>query len=765
MSTRSAIFSFNAGELSPQIDTRSDTNKYGAGCRIMENMVPRVYGAAVRRPGTLFIHAAKTGGDARRLAKFVYSDAISYVVEMGNEYFRFYYDDAILTDSLSVIVETATPYAAADLTAIHIKQVGDVMRLVHKDYPPYKLSRTTATSFSMAPVNAQYGPFLTRNDIAEDNGVTLTYAGATEIGAVGTLTSSTSTFVAGHVGSLWKLICGRDTSSVNVTKTNAGTAYSSEIAGRGVFRFATHGTWTGTVRVQRSVGATGVWDTYREYYSGQARNVQESFTETDLNVKFRISVTWASGTIVAELTPEDSLQESIFKVVAVNDSYVAQVAVVVAPPSVKGLDATYRWAEGAWSDYRGYPCSLTFFQNRCIYLGMSKGLVTIWCSRSGDFDNFAEGLLDADAFSLTLPSTNTARWIEGLESLSVGTSGDEWKIQSTDAGKPLTPTSFDMAQQTTYGSSSIQPEKVNDVIMFANRVNRKVFEITYTYEREKYVGSDMTVLAEHITEGGLVCMAYSNNPDPILWSVRADGQWLAMTYERQQDVVAWSRMITEGSVKWLTVTPESLEDAVWLLVTRTIDSVDVTCIEKMMPFNYGDREDAFFVDSGVKYTSVAAMPVTGLDHLESEEVAIYGDGAVYANQTVTNGSITLTNTTFDTLIVGLPYKYRLQPMRLDVSGGMGTSQGMTKKITTVIVNFFKTLGTAYGTIRDGVTDMLYNIEWRTTEAYDSPPALFTGQKELFVDGGFDTEDPIVLEGESPEPCVIRSIIVESDITG
>ena len=159
------------------------------------------------------------------------------------------------------------------------------------------------------------------------------------------------------------------------------------------------------------------------------------------------------------------------------------------------------------------------------------------------------------------------------------------------------------------------------------------------------------------------------------------------------------------------------------------------------------------------------MIVTGLDHLEGEEVAVYGDGAVYANQTVVNGTITVDATYIHTLIIGLPYRYRLQPMRLDVNSSMGTSQGMTKKITTVIVNFFKTLGTAYGTIRDGVADMLYDIEWRTTEAYDSPPALFTGSKELFVDGGFDTEDPIVLEGESPEPCVIRSIIVESDITG
>ena len=33
-------------------------------------------------------------------------------------------------------------------------------------------------------------------------------------------------------------------------------------------------------------------------------------------------------------------------------------------------DATKRWAEGAWSDLRGFPTSVTFFEDRCIYGGM-----------------------------------------------------------------------------------------------------------------------------------------------------------------------------------------------------------------------------------------------------------------------------------------------------------------------------------------------------------------------------------------------------------
>jgi len=53
------IINFNSGELSPLIDARSDIEKYSAGCRKLENFIPRIYGIIERRPGTKFIKAAK----------------------------------------------------------------------------------------------------------------------------------------------------------------------------------------------------------------------------------------------------------------------------------------------------------------------------------------------------------------------------------------------------------------------------------------------------------------------------------------------------------------------------------------------------------------------------------------------------------------------------------------------------------------------------------------------------------------------------------
>lgn len=46
------VIKFNSGELSPELDARKDIEKYTGGCRKLENMIPDLYGNAVKRPGT-----------------------------------------------------------------------------------------------------------------------------------------------------------------------------------------------------------------------------------------------------------------------------------------------------------------------------------------------------------------------------------------------------------------------------------------------------------------------------------------------------------------------------------------------------------------------------------------------------------------------------------------------------------------------------------------------------------------------------------------
>ena len=212
---------------------------------------------------------------------------------------------------------------------------------------------------------------------------------------------------------------------------------------------------------------------------------------------------------------------------------------------------------------------------------------------------------------------------------------------------------------------------------------------------------------------------------------------------------------TDGEVISVAVIPGTSEDEVWALITRTIKGVEATYLEQMQPRDYGDLEDAFFVDSGLKYDSTPATTFTGLDHLEGEEVAILGDGVPQTRKIVdSNGEVTVAEAV-SVAVIGLPYRSTLKPMRFDVNTQQGTTKGSIKRFAELVISFFKSAGAKYGID----VDNLYEIrDFPTT-------GLYTGDAVLSHEGGFDTEDSIIVTTDEPLPCVVRAMIPRIEKTG
>jgi len=378
-------------------------------------------------------------------------------------------------------------------------------------------------------------------------------------------------------------------------------------------------------------------------------------------------------------------------------------------------------------------------------------------------DSFNEYITDSSSFSLTLDSgtRNAIQWLAVKTHLLAGTSGGEWRIKGrgTDG---ITPFAYDVKPQTVWGSKDMQPLPLHENILFADRVGKKLRSLTYNGQTERYVSPDILALAEHMTAGGgITTMAYQRNPDPIVWCTLANGELISCTLDPDQNVTAWAKHPvggTDAEVESVAVIPGSSEDEVWISVARTIGGSTKRYIERKKPQDWGDdQEDCFFVDSGVTYDSTATTTITGLDHLNGETVSVLGDGAKFADATVSGGQITLAESA-SVVHVGLPYTYTLKPMRADQN--YGTSKGSIKRIAEVVISFYKTLNAKYG---DGTTSK--NIDFRTTEPYGSPPALFTGDKDFPPDLGYSVEDPFQIEGSDPLPCSVRCIIYRLEITG
>jgi len=292
-----------------------------------------------------------------RIIDFIYSASIAYKVELGNEYARIFYGD-------SVVATIDTPYLTAHLFELKYAQLGDVMWIVHPSYQPRKLSRTGASTFSLETIDFTGGPFLTRNDINDPDSSATLACNATGIGASGMLTCSSDIFLPSHVGALFQLIHPRVLTVVSQT----GTATSGVLPVKGTFTFVTHGTWTGTVTLQRSENGSD-WEDYRTYIGAGDRNIQFAGTEDADNVSYQVTST-ASG-VSSDINVNNPTQAGIVRVKAFVNVFNVSVEVVAALAST---DATKRWAEGAWSDSRGWPAAFDFFEDRAVYGGASLPL-------------------------------------------------------------------------------------------------------------------------------------------------------------------------------------------------------------------------------------------------------------------------------------------------------------------------------------------------------------------------------------------------------
>jgi hypothetical protein len=262
--------------------------------------------------------------------------------------------------------------------------------------------------------------------------------------------------------------------------------------------------------------------------------------------------------------------------------------------------------------------------------------------------------------------------------------------------------------------------------------------------------------------GGIKEMAYTQQPYPIVWSVRGDGVLLGMSYARDSDVIGWHQHVlggTDAEVESICAVPsaDQTADTLWLSVKRTIDGVTARHVEYMTPFwEEGDAlADSFFVDAGLQTTFGSPVTsVSGLFHLEGETVAILADGATHPDKVVSNGAITLDREA-TTVTVGLSYAADGRTLRAEAGAADGTAQGKTKRLHRTTFRFWDTLGWKYGRDFDDLFDDFFRSGG---DPMDSPPPIFTGDKSVNWPGGYDREGYVVFRHDQPLPATLVAIM-------
>lgn len=704
---------FNAGEWSPKLKGRSDLAKYKNACAVLENFIPEVYGPASKRPGTRFVNEVKTASKKVRLISFEFSTTQAYILELGDQYMRFYMDGGVILSGGSPY-EIATPYLEAELFDVHFTQSADVLYMAHPNHPPQKLSRLAHDSWTIADVVFDWPPFNSENVSA----TTITASAVTGAGI--TLTASAATFNANHVGTYFKLA---EVISSKYDNWEAGKAIT-----------------TGDKRVYGG----NLYEASSTATTGARPPIHTKGTESDGGVNWDFL---HDGAGYAEIT-------------AYTSTTVVTATVVKRLPD-SSLTGTEKWSEGAWSDYRGWPKSLAFYEDRLWFAGSINKPQTLWASTSGDYENHKYGTNDDDALNYTInsQSVNTIEWMSPGKILAVGTSAGEFIVRASSLEEAITPTNVKITPQTTYGSASSQPLKIGNATLFTQRSGRKMRELAYQFERDAYVAPNLTILAEHILESGVADVAYQQEPHQIVWVVRNDGVLVGLTYERSEEAIGWHRQLIGGAdvvVESVCSIPhwDGDQDVTFLAVKRTVDGGTVRYveyIEKQLLDEY-----ALFMDCALTYDSTPTTTISGLDHLEGETVTVLTDGYVHPDRIVSSGAITLQNAA-SVVSVGLKMTSYLETMPIDAGARDGTAQGKTVRVHNVTLKVNDAgPGLKYGPNRDQMDE----VYLRTPSVpMGSPVPLFTGDTDILPwPEGYEVGAQIGVMHDLPLPCTIVAVM-------
>jgi hypothetical protein len=514
---------FSAGELAPTLYTRTDIQQYSNGAKTLKNVIPLVEGGVRKRPGTIFKYVIST---AVRLIPFVVNSDNSFLLALKPGEISVFDPKTMVK-----IAEIVTPYTAEQIPDIQYVQYRNEMFMTHSDVPVQLLSCSddylnwamNAFTFSHAPTdseNARY-PYRKGKPSAKDLGQQVTFT----IGAV----------------PAWNNVTSYDVDTKVMVTYIIPTWYGGK---------------TATAYYKAILANTGKDPrTEPTYWQLVSTSGDDIFSANDVGSYIEVN----GGIIrITRLINTMSIEGMI----------------------VKKLDADIEAIEMSWSilppafnAVNGYPKCCTFFKQRLALANTKKAPNKIWFSAVGSNGNFLETTEDGDAFSIVSASglSNSILFIEAQRGVICLTSGGEYMVDSDGA---LTPTTVNINEHSAYGAYPVtRPERVGNELLFVQRGGERLRALTYRYEVDGLVSPEISSLSSHIGEihQGINQISYQQEPESIVWCVLGDGKVASITFNRDQEVLAWAQHDFGGTVISMCSIPTKLgSDRTFALIQRGV---------------------------------------------------------------------------------------------------------------------------------------------------------------------------------------------------
>lgn len=400
-----------------------------------------------------------------------------------------------------------------------------------------------------------------------------------------------------------------------------------------------------------------------------------------------------------------------------------------------------------------FPRAVALWKSRLWFGGTNADPQKIWGSKVDDFQSLQTGTqLDNEAIERVIASgrINVIQWmLAGGEQMFVGTFGSEMVVTGDTDGL-VTPKNVQIDPATNHGSGLIRGIQTPDSVLFLQRSRRRLRRIAFNFNEDKFQADDLFLEYNHLTsQFALTQLSPADDPDPVVWGVREDGQMLAMIINVPQKILGIARHTTKGLFRSVATIPHpsGTRDQTWVIVERTIQAGQVKMVE------FFEETDGFYgqlhTDSSLTgdFTGNPVDSVGGLAHLEGETVQIVGDGAAYPEQVVVGGAVAL-DPPAEFVEVGLGYAAILETLRPSL-GPQQSIDGLTVAIgdLTLHVQSLVTVEVNGETLPDRSSEM----------RMDFPPPLFTGDLPVPTVGWGPDEGRVLIRQPHPLPTTILAL--------
>ncbi len=711
-----------------------------------------------------------------RLIDLNVSATIRYQLEFGAGYLRIWQSSGALYNFGANPLVVQTPYSGTEIFEVQMAQVGNLAYFTHPNHPPQKLSRYFIGSsefFQWSEVQWSFPCFRDWNT----SKITATPSATTGNTKTITLNAQPLVEVANYseyIGARIALSQRRAASHQKLDLVTGSVQSTTGISILGQYQFYTTGQYTGTVSIEQQNSA-GAWEVVRSFEAKNDRQIVfSSATEKATTLRITRSSLSAAVNSAAYLEAGDSRRVGYARILRAEptisgNDYVTVFTVDIEQDFDSTL-ATTEWALEAWATYSGYPRSICFHEQRLWFGGTELQPNTLWASVTNNFENFRRGAYDTDALAFTLAATegSAIQSMVSHQSLVIFTQSEEWTA-STSEQTAITPSNIFVRRQSRFGSAHKQAFVAANNLLFLQRGARKVRQFTYSGGGAQGQASDLTLLAEHVTRSGIRQVAFQQQPDPIIWAVTTGGVLLSLTYESDQNVIAWARH-TSGTGLFESVSviygDDGKADEVWVVVNRQgirmIERIDAEAFTKL---EQDDTDRMIYLDSALLLERTpASTSVTGLGHLNGKTVGILADGAIVPSKVVSSGSITL-DVAASKVVVGLPYTSTLQPSKVEMQMQNGPSQGRKHLCKNVTLNLWKTFGLEIADTPNAPEDKWFPVTARSTEtALGDPEPLVTGFIDAKNLGAHNRSVDVSLRQRLPLPCNILAMIPQIEIS-